>query len=78
MLRNLLYVEGVIIMQDNKLKSFISLRGYTIDRLAKEIGVSTANLSAKLNGKRQFKMNDAKNISRVLHIENPVDIFFTP
>lgn len=60
----------------NQIKSYLSLKGYTIEKLAREIGMSTASLSAKINGKREFTVSEAKRLCDSLDIHNPADVFF--
>ena len=63
-------------MQANIMKSYLALRGYTIGKLAKELGISAKSLSEKINGKHEFTITEAKTICKILTIEDPVEIFF--
>lgn len=64
-------------MQANVFKAYLALRGYTIRRLAKEMGISPKTLSEKIKGKYDFTMTEAKTICTILEIDKPGDIFFT-
>ena len=51
--------------------------GYTIATLAREIGISNATLSTRLNNNPgSFTQDEMQVLVRVLKIENPSDIFF--
>lgn len=65
-------------MQTNKLKAKMVEMGYTQIKLAKEMGITVQSLNSKLNGRSGFSLDEAISITKILQIENPVDIFFTP
>lgn len=54
--------------------------GYTIKKLASEIGVNTSTLSLKINGHREFTIKEVARICDILHINKQVmwEIFFYP
>ena len=51
-----------------KLKTIIEQKGVKQTRLASQLGISDQSLSMKLNGKRPFKLEEAKTICRLLNI----------
>lgn len=52
-------------------------KGYTQEKLAKAVGISTNSMSRKLLGERQFRLGEVVKICEVLEIDDPRDIFFT-
>lgn len=64
-------------MNGNYLKGKMAERGYTQDRLAKEIGVSAQTIGRKVSGERQFTVREANAIASVLQLTpaQAVDIF---
>jgi DNA-binding XRE family transcriptional regulator len=61
----------------NMLRAQMALYGYTIEKLAKEIGVSSKTLSTKLNNSpEKFTQKEMEELVRTLKIENPTNIFF--
>jgi transcriptional regulator with XRE-family HTH domain len=59
----------------NELKGKIKAKGYTQERLAKELGISPKTLSNKLS-KGVFGTNEIEQIIKILDIKNPLEIFF--
>lgn len=61
----------------NKLKSYLALRGMTIKDLAETIGMSISTLSNKINGRNEFTASEIAQIQTVLNIpdEEVLDIF---
>lgn len=59
----------------NELKGRIKARGYTQEKLAKELGVSPKTFSNKLN-KGVFGSDEIEKMIKILQIQNPLDIFF--
>lgn len=54
-------------MTDTKrFKATMTLKGYTLENLAKELGLAVATLSYKINNLRQFKVNEIKAIQTIL------------
>jgi DNA-binding XRE family transcriptional regulator len=64
-------------MDANKLKGLMVEKKYTQLKLARELKLSAQSLNAKLNGRNQFTLNEVVEISKILSIEDPRDIFFT-
>ena len=63
-------------MQTYKLKSYMALHGRTIVSLAESVGITSKTMSEKINGKSDFTVKEAKLITELLEIENPLEIFF--
>jgi len=59
----------------SKLKGRMREMGYSQEKLAKEVGISSASLQNKLSGKSDFRLKEMKTISLLLKI-SPNDIFF--
>lgn len=61
----------------NKLKSYLALKGMTIKDLAEAIGMSISTLSNKINGKTEFTASEIAQIQTTLDIpdEEVLDIF---
>lgn len=59
-----------------KLKSVMVLKEYTVESLAKEIGITKASLSRKINGKRAFTEIEIGKICLVLE-RKPEELFFS-
>lgn len=64
-------------MNTNILKGKMTEKGYTQEKLAKAVGISTNSMSRKLLGERQFRLGEVVKICEVLEIDDPRDIFFT-
>ena len=62
----------------SKLLGRIKERGYTQERIAKEIGKDKSTVNAKLNGKNAFTTKEIDDICKVLDISNSEigDYFF--
>ena len=67
---------GGVNMQTYKLKSYMALHGQTIVALAKSVGLSSKTMSEKINGRSDFTVREAKMVTELLKIENPLEIFF--
>ena len=54
--------------------------GYTLERIAVEIGINPATLNRKMNGESDFTRCEMHNIRRILRltISDFEDIFFAP
>ena len=63
-------------MQTNKLKSYMALHGQTIVALAESVGIASKTMSEKINGKSDFTVREAKMVTELLEIEDPLEIFF--
>lgn len=59
----------------NKLRGKIAERGMTQGQVAGEIGVTEATFCRKLKSGR-FGLDEAEKLIQVLHIEDPVAVFF--
>lgn len=64
-------------MNTNMLKGKMTENGFTQEKLAKAVGISTNSLSRKLLGERQFRLGEVVKICELLKIDDPRDIFFT-
>ena len=60
----------------NELKGKMKAKGYTQEKLAKELGISSKTLSNKLC-KGIFGSDEIEKIIKILDIQNPLEIFFT-
>lgn len=58
-----------------ELKAQMARRGYTQERLAREIGVTPKTLYLKMKSGK-FGTDEVTQIMRVLDIQDPVPIFF--
>lgn len=65
-------------MDVDKLKDKISEEGMTKEELAFRLGISVKTLNAKLNNRSRITVREADKLTKILKIENPSDIFFTP
>ena len=61
-----------------ELKSIMVKKQYTLENLAKEMGISTTTLSYKVNNKREFKSSEIQIIQKILNLsdEQKESIFF--
>ena len=62
----------------DKIKKFIRMKGFTLETLAKEIGISRTTLSYKINNQVEFTANEIKKIQVALNlsVEQRDKIFF--
>lgn len=58
-----------------KLKGRAREKGYTLQTIEKETGISVRTLSDKWNGKRQFNQAEMYALKRLLELES-VDAYF--
>lgn len=58
-----------------RFNGFMVAAGYNIGRLAKEIGMSRATLSSRINGKSDFTRSEMEEIAAILG-RSPEEIFF--
>ena len=49
----------------------------TCEDVAKAIGINTSTLYRKINGQSEFTRAEIQKICEVLHLDSPMDIFFT-
>ncbi|WP_271814782.1 DUF739 family protein [Clostridium beijerinckii] len=59
----------------NELKGKMRAKGYTQEKLARELGMSPKTLRNKLN-KGIFGSNEIDKMIKLLDIKNPIEIFF--
>ncbi|MVX66826.1 DUF739 family protein [Clostridium chromiireducens] len=59
----------------NELKGKIRAKGYTQEKLARELGMSPKTLCNKLS-KGIFGSDEIEKMIKLLDIKNPIDIFF--
>lgn len=62
-------------IQTDKLRGIISEKGYSQAKIAEVIGITPKTFYEKM-AKGVFGSDEIEVMIRVLHIENPVDIFF--
>lgn len=55
-------------MNGNMLRGLIIAAGYTLQEFAKAIGITNTSLSYKINSKRDFTVQEIKNIARLLRL----------
>lgn len=62
----------------NRIKKLMSLRNIKRSYLAKELKISYNALTKKLNGQREFNINEMWKIKEVLELDNRLceDVFF--
>ncbi len=59
------------------LEAEIVRKGLTQKKLADLINCNVSTLSLKLNGKREFTLDEAKKIKTVLNVDIPLDDLFS-
>lgn len=59
----------------NELKGRIKAKGYTQEKLARELGISPKTLSSRLS-KGIFGSDEIEKMIKILDIKNPIEIFF--
>ncbi len=62
-------IGGVKVYNYSKLLGRIKEKGFTLEALAKKIGLNVSTLSKKLNNKSEFHQDEIKKICRVIDIE---------
>ena len=65
-------------MDMGKLKDKIAEEGMAKEELAFRLGISVKTLNAKLNSRSRITVCEADKLTKILKIENPSDIFFSP
>lgn len=65
-------------MNYDKLKGKMKEKRISQAEMAEEIGITLQAFNQKVNGKRQFTIEEAIIISEKLDLENPMEYFFTP
>lgn len=59
----------------NKIKDLIAERGYTQEQTARKMGICPKSFYNKLK-KGKFGTDEAEKLIEILHITNPIEIFF--
>lgn len=59
----------------NELKGKIKAKGYTQERIARELGISAKTFSNRIN-KGIFGSDEIEKMVKILDIKNPIEIFF--
>lgn len=62
-------------IRTEKLKDTIKREGYTIKTLSQVLGIDRSTFYNKLKN-RTFTIKEIEIISQLLHIEDPIDMFF--
>lgn len=62
-------------VQINEIKGRMRAEGYTQEKLAKELGISSKTLSSRLK-KGVFGSDEIEKLISILNIKNPMEIFF--
>ena len=71
-------MNSIIEYDYSKLRGKIREIFHTETRFARELGISKVNLSAKLNGRLNFSLNEISRISRIFNLKEKemFDYFF--
>lgn len=64
-------------LDKNALKAEMVRNGFTQSSLSKELGISPRTFSNRLKSE-DFGRNEIEKMIELLHIKNPVSIFFKP
>lgn len=64
----------------NRLKSLMAIRNINRSYLAKKLGISYSTLTKKLNGQKEFNVNELWIIKEVLELDQKLceEVFFNP
>lgn len=64
----------------NRIKSLMAIRNIDISYLAEKLGISHNKLTKKLNGQKEFNVNELWIIKEVLELDQKLceEIFFNP
>lgn len=60
----------------NKFKANVVLAGLTMQTVADDLGIHLSTLYRKLENNGDFSRTEMLKLKKILHIENPADIFF--
>ena len=60
-----------------KLKGLIAENGLSQSKVAKILGMSETAFGAKINGRTDFSLEEAAKLIDILHIDDPIAVFFT-
>lgn len=58
------------------LRAELARKGWSVERLANEVGVPYATLRGWLYGKCAIKFSDARKIKRALEVDIPLEVLF--
>ena len=58
------------------LKAEFARRGFTLEMVAKRLGVALSTLSQKLRGVYPFTLNEAKKLKEILETDLPLEVLF--
>lgn len=64
-------------MDQLRLKYEIKRNGYSIDDFCKALSINRATFYRKVGGKSEFTQSEIQKAIELLHLESPMDIFFT-
>ncbi len=64
----------------NRIKALIQIKGIKRVELAEKLGISYNTLTKKLNGSREFTINEIFGIKEILNMDAKLcaDVFFNP
>ena len=65
-------------MDRYKLEYEMKVRNVTIDEMCETLGISRSAFYRKCRGITEFTREEIQQIMDYLHLESPMDIFFTP
>lgn len=65
-------------MSFDKLKGKMTEGHLSQKNMAQKLGITVQALNAKLNGRSQFTLGEVVEITEMLSLKDPVDIFFEP
>lgn len=65
-------------MSFDKLKGKMTEKHISQIKMAQFLGITVQALNAKINGRRQFTLEEVVKITHILDLQDPVDIFFDP
>lgn len=51
-------------------------KNYTQKKISEELGISVQSFNAKINARKQFRLDEIMKLISILDIDNPADIFF--
>lgn len=63
-------------INERKLKAALTLKGATMEDLAKYLNINPATLSRKMHGASDFTRGEIQKTCDYLELDSPVDIFF--
>ncbi len=63
-------------MKLDKLRGILAEKRITQAQLAHDMNLSIRTINLKLNGKVPINVDEASQITKIVGIQNPIDIFF--